>query len=59
MIYEILKVWVSSKFNLFIFWEEGCHDSGIVLGKIINISNVGDTRLGVHFGNEVENIFCT
>ena len=33
------------KLNIFVFWEEGSHDSGVVLGKVVDISNVGNTRL--------------
>ena len=33
------------KLNIFVFWEEGSHDSGVVLGEVVDISNVGNTRL--------------
>ena len=47
------------EFNIFVLRQECSHDSGVVLGEIVDICNVGDTRLSMHFGNQVGDIFGT
>ena len=70
--YSFMKAWVTweqtldklglelnLEFNMLVFGKEGCHNSGIIFWQVVNISNVSDSRLRMHFCNHVVHIFCS